>query len=68
MLAVLRKLLADHAEFLAPAPLGGSLPEADAVIFPQLLGEAYRQAPAFQAIDLSILPATATTATSANAS
>ena len=48
MLAALRTLLAEHAEFLEPVPLGGRLPEADGVIFPQLLGEAYRQAAAFQ--------------------
>ncbi|HPM79048.1 MAG TPA: hypothetical protein PLF81_00015 [Candidatus Anammoximicrobium sp.] len=55
MLSDLRTLLAEHAEFLEPVPLGGRLPDADAVIFPQLLGVAYRQAPAFQAIDLPIL-------------
>ena len=51
-LTAVKALLADHAEFLSPVPLGGPLPEADAVIFPQLLGEAYRMAGAFQAIGL----------------
>lgn len=55
MLAALRVLLADDAEFLDPLPLGGRIPDADGVIFPQLLGEAYRQAAAFQAIRVPIL-------------
>jgi hypothetical protein len=54
-LAVLRTLLADHAELLAPQPLGAPLPDADAVVFPQVLGEAYRQVPQFQALRLPIL-------------
>lgn len=53
-LAHLSTLLADDAEFLPAQPLGSSLPEADAVVFPQLLGEAYRQVPAFREL---ILPA-----------
>ncbi|MEZ4519522.1 MAG: hypothetical protein R3C44_22725 [Chloroflexota bacterium] len=52
----LREMLADEAEFLAPVPLGSDLPaEADAVLFPQLLGEAYRQVDHFRAIDIPIL-------------
>jgi hypothetical protein len=54
-LNALRSLLGDDAEILAPAPLGTSPPEAEAVVFPQLLGEAYRQLDAFRAIDLPIL-------------
>ncbi len=54
-LASLASLLGDHAELLPPAPLGSLLPEAEAVVFPQLLGEAYRRAGAFQAIGLPIL-------------
>jgi hypothetical protein len=54
-LAALRGLLADRAELLPPLPLGVELPEAEAVIFPQLLGVAYRQAKAFQSIRLPIL-------------
>jgi len=55
MLAALRTLLADHADLLEPVPLGGRIPAADGVLFPQLLGEAYRQVPAFQAIRVPIL-------------
>lgn len=54
-LEALRSLLADYVELLEPVALGSPLPEADAVLFPQLLGEAYRQAGAFQGIDLPIL-------------
>jgi hypothetical protein len=35
-LDALRQLLADWAEILAPVALGTPLPNADAVIFPQL--------------------------------
>ena len=41
-LDTLKTLLADEAEILAPAALGEPLPEAEAVLFPQMLGEAYR--------------------------
>jgi len=51
----LHDLLADSAELLEPVPLGAPLPEADALVFPQLLGEAYRRLDAFQALDLPIL-------------
>lgn len=51
----LNTLLADEAEILAPVALGESLPEADAVVFPQVLGDAYKQLADFQAIDLPIL-------------
>ncbi len=54
-LQVLKGLLADQVEFLAPAPLGTRLPNADAAIFPQLLGEAYRSVAAFKSIELPIL-------------
>ena len=39
----LRSLLAGEAEILAPVPAGAALPGADAVVLPQVLGEAYRQ-------------------------
>jgi len=45
-LAQLRKLhelLADEAEILEPVLLGTKLPDTDGVIFPQMLGEAYRE-------------------------
>ena len=55
MLEAVRPLLADRAEVLEPLPLGAPLPEAEAVLFPQLLGEAYREVDAFRAIDVPIL-------------
>jgi hypothetical protein len=58
-LANLNRLLADEAEFLEPVALGKTLPsEADAVIFPQLVGEAYRQVHHFKEITLPILVVT----------
>jgi hypothetical protein len=54
-LNVLRRLLADKADLLEPAPLGAPMPQADAVIFPQLLGEAYRRVADFKALRLPIL-------------
>jgi len=55
-LARLRELLADDAEFLEPVALGRGLPrEADAAVFPQLLGEAYRRVDDFRRIDVPIL-------------
>lgn len=57
-LAILKAQLANDAEFLAEQPLGTALPEAEAIIFPQLLGEAYRRLEEFKAIDLPILTVT----------
>lgn len=51
----LKNLLADHTDILDPVPLGEKLPEADAVVFPQVLGDAYRMLDDFKAIDLPIL-------------
>jgi hypothetical protein len=53
--AILQDLLADEAVVLTPLALGSPLPEAEAVIFPQMLGEAYRMLDAFKAIPLPIL-------------
>ena len=39
----LHELLVDEAEILEPVLLGSELPETDGVIFPQMLGEAYRE-------------------------
>ena len=39
----LHELLVDEAEILEPVLLGAELPETDGVIFPQMLGEAYRE-------------------------
>ncbi|SDT98727.1 hypothetical protein SAMN05444156_1271 [Verrucomicrobium sp. GAS474] len=54
-LVILRELFGDVADFLPPVALGESLPAADAVVFPQLLGEGYRCLAAFKAITLPIL-------------
>ena len=55
-LGVLAHLLEDEAELLPPAALGARLPEdADAVVFPQMLGDAYRRLEQFRALDLPLL-------------
>ncbi len=51
----LKELFSDLAEFNTPVELGKPIPNVDAVIFPQLLGEAFRQLDAIQKIDLPIL-------------
>lgn len=51
----LRKLLAEEAELLEPVALGLPLPEAEAVVFPQMLGDAYRQVDNFRKIPLPLL-------------
>jgi len=51
----LRRLLADTADILDPAPLGAPIHSADAVVFPQVLGDAYRMVDAIRAIDVPIL-------------
>jgi hypothetical protein len=56
--AVLRELLTLEAELLSPVALGSPLPEADAVIFPQLLGEGFRRVREFHDITLPILVVT----------
>ena len=57
-LDTLRTLLADDAEILPAVPLGAPLPPADAVLFPQILGEAYRRMADFHALSLPILVVT----------
>jgi hypothetical protein len=57
-LTILRQLLASEAELLSPVSLGSPLPEADAVIFPQLLGEGYRRGAEFKDIQIPILVVT----------
>jgi len=54
-LSVLKKLLANEAQLLEPAALGSALPQADAVVFPQLLGDAYRRVEDFRKISVPIL-------------
>jgi len=51
-LANLQTLFASDAEFLPPVALGQPLPECEAVVFPQLLGEAYRRADDFRMLKL----------------
>ena len=51
----LQMLLSEDADILEPLPLGAPPPEADAVVFPQLLGEAYRRLDDFKAIKLPLL-------------
>jgi len=52
-LDLLRELLGDVAEFLDPVTLGTErLPEAEAAVFPQVLGDAYRQVEALRALDM----------------
>jgi hypothetical protein len=54
-LGALRGLLREHADILDPVSLGSALPEADAVLFPEVLGEAYRRLDDFRAINVPIL-------------
>ncbi len=54
-LGLLKELLAEDVEFLPEVALGDPIPEADAVLFPQILGEAYRQLDDFKAIEVPIL-------------
>jgi len=51
----LRDLLTGEAELLEPLALGAPLPEADAVVFPQLVGDAYRRAAQFRALGVPVL-------------
>jgi len=55
ILEAIRPLLGERVELLDPLPLGAPLPEVEAVLFPQLLGQAYRNVEAFRAIDVPIL-------------
>ena len=54
-LARLKQMLGDLVDFADPVALGATIRGADAVVFPQILGEAYRKADAFRAIDVPIL-------------
>lgn len=57
-LASLKELLSDEAEFLAPAALGGYIPQTDGVIFPQMLGDAYRRLEEFKQLPQPIMVVT----------
>jgi hypothetical protein len=54
----LKRLLAGEAEILEPRALGSPLPGADAVIFPQLLGDAYKQIDDLKRIKIPLLSIT----------
>ena len=51
----LRGLLAAEAEILEPVALGSPIPDADGVVFPQLLGDAYSQLAELKAIDVPLV-------------
>ncbi|MGD0440842.1 MAG: hypothetical protein ABSB52_09475 [Acidimicrobiales bacterium] len=61
----LRELLADEAEIVEPLPLGAQLPDVDGVVFPQMVGEAYRRLGEFQRLGVPILVLTSQFATMA---
>src|SRR5688572_29388565 len=50
-LAHLASLLGDVAEFLEPVDLGGPAPDSEAAVFPQMLGDAFREVEALRALD-----------------
>jgi hypothetical protein len=54
----LRRLLVEEADIMAPTALGAPLPEAEAVVFPQMLGAAYRRVEQIAAIALPRLVVT----------
>ena len=51
----LKNLLANEAEILTPVKLGSKLPDADAVVFPQMLGDAYRKLAEIKSLPQPIL-------------
>ena len=54
-LARLHDMIGDLVDFADPVALGNPIGAVDAVILPQILGEAYRKLDAFSAIDVPIL-------------
>jgi hypothetical protein len=54
-LNIVKDLLKDEAEFIKPYALGETLPDADAVIFPQMLGEAYNRIEELKAVPIPIM-------------
>ncbi len=54
-LNIVKKLLNEEADFTEPFALGSKLPEGDAVIFPQMLGEAYHKIKELKDIHLPIM-------------
>ena len=57
-LSNLKDLLVDVADILEPIALGSALPEGDAIVFPQLLGDAFKQIEELKKIDLPLLVVT----------
>jgi hypothetical protein len=57
-LITLKKLLTDEADILEPVETGAPLPDADAVLFPQLVGEAYRKLDSLKKTSLPMIVAT----------
>lgn len=51
----LRQLLVDVATLLPPRPLGSSVADADAALFPQLTGEAYGRKADFRQIGMPVI-------------
>ena len=54
-LARLRSMIGDIVHLADPKPLGAPVGDADAVVLPQILGEAYRRPEAFRDIKVPIL-------------
>jgi hypothetical protein len=54
----IRRLLGEQIDLLPPAVLGHQLPCCDAVILPQVLGDAYRRLDAIKAVGVPILVVT----------
>jgi hypothetical protein len=59
----LRDLLGEQADFLPAVGLGDPVPDCEAVVFPEILGEAYRSAEQFRSIRVPILIITSEFAT-----
>lgn len=57
-LTTLRSLLEQEAEILDPVALGGVIPDVDGVIFPQMLGDAYRRLDQIKALPQPIMVVT----------
>lgn len=57
-LNTLRGLLKEEADILEPVALGSDYPEAEAVLFPQLLGDAFKQIDDIKRIDLPLVVVT----------
>lgn len=57
-MVILRKQLAEVAEFAEPVLIGSKLPDVDALIFPQLVGELYKRIDELKKIGLPFLAIT----------